>query len=127
MHGLTQEDSSLIGFVVACYFCDAIDSEELNRWAEHMIATREGYPDYMLDLLYFDEARFHIFRVIGFTPSEETSEKEDQAICGIAYLRGRPQADGPAIDVAFNALIESPAIKERFLPTFPFLEVPLER
>jgi hypothetical protein len=127
MNGLTQEDSSLIGFVVACYFCDAIDNNDLNKWAEYIIATRDSYPPYILDLLYFDEPRFHIYRTIGFTPSSVTNQKEDIALFGITYLRGRSHLDGPPQEVALAKLKTSVAIQKRFRDTFPFIEVPLER
>lgn len=127
MDGLTQEDSSLIGFVVACYFCDAIGTADLNRWAEHILATRDHYPDYILDLLEFNEARFHIYRVIGFSPSAAISRQEDEAIAGIAYLRGSKPMDGPPVEVALNRLKKMPAVRERFLSTFPFLDVPAGR
>ncbi len=127
MDGLAQEDSSLIGFVVACYFCNAIDNHDLNKWAEHIIATRDNYPLYMLDLLYFDEPRFHIYRAIGFNPSSVTSKADDIALFGIAYLRGHAHIDGPPHEVALSKLKKSAAIQKRFHDTFPFIEVPFER
>ncbi len=127
MDGLTQEDSSLIGFVVACYFRNAIDNNDLNKWAEHIIATRDNYPSYILDLLYFDEPGFHIYRTIGFNPSSVTSQAEDIALFGITYLRGRSHLDGPPQEAALAKLKNSAGIQKRFRDTFPFIEVSLER
>ena len=65
MRGLTREDSSLIGFVSCCYVRGVIDTEELNKWAEEIIASTSEYPTYIVDLLEFKEARFHVYKVIG--------------------------------------------------------------
>ena len=43
--GLTIEDSHTIGFVAARYFKDAIDTAELNKWAEHIMVSAESADD----------------------------------------------------------------------------------
>ena len=122
IEGLTRDDSSTIGFVVSCYFANAIDTAELRQWAEHVVVFGTEYPRYILDLLEFDEARFHIYRVLGFSPSSEFSKKASDALSGVAYARGREVFDGPPRHVALLALRRCPDIQSRFNSVFPFLE-----
>ena len=122
MDGLTRDDSSTIGFVVACYFANAIDTAELRQWAEHVIVFGTKYPTYIIDLLEFDEPRFHVYRVIGFTPSAGLTQREDDALSGIAYARGRDVHDGPSKHRALLALRSCPHVRSAFGSVFPFLE-----
>jgi hypothetical protein len=124
MDGLTQEDPSLIGFVLACYVRNTIGNEDLVKWAEHVISTREIYPPYLIDLLYFDEPRFHVCRVIGFVPHYVVSRKENLAIYGITYLRKRTHLDGPDRELALAELKKAEDIRGRFRDVFPFIELP---
>ena len=124
MTGLTKENCSTIGFVESCYLSDAINTAELNEWAEHIMISSSGYPDYIVDLCEFNGPRFHFYRVLGFTPSRELSETEDKAVSGITYLRGREVIDGPSKRVALRALSSCPHIMDEFNATFPFIRLP---
>lgn len=121
MEGLTRDDSSEIAFVVACYLANAIDTAELRRWAEHVVASRDAYPGYVIDLMDFEAPRFHVYRVLGFTPSGDFSEAESAAISGIAYARGRAVHDGPTREAASRALARRPEIGQEFARVFPFV------
>lgn len=123
MNGLTREDSSTIAFVVNCYFSDAINTDELQQWAFRVMESDESYPDYIAELLGFNAPRFHIYKVIGFSPSRSFTIREDEAICGIACLRGREVFDGPDKDQALNSLRNDQAILAEFQATFPFIQV----
>ncbi|AVP96790.1 hypothetical protein C7S18_06065 [Ahniella affigens] len=124
MKGLTREDSSTIGFVGACYLSNAVDTPELNEWAERIMIVGSGYPDYVVDLREFEAPRFHFYRVVGFTADRSLSDTESHAIYGIAYLRGREVVDCPSREVATAALSSCPHILEEFRATFPFLYSP---
>ncbi len=121
MDGLTFEDSQTIGFVVVCYFSNSIDTDELHAWAEHVLRTCDDYPPYILDLMEFDQARFHIFRTIGFNPESKLTRNQEIALYGIAYLRGREVYDGPPREKALAMLKRCPEVARRFRLTFPFL------
>lgn len=121
MEGLTRDDSSEIAFVVACYLANAIDTAELRRWAEHVVASRGAFPAYVLDLLDFDAPRFHVYRVLGFTPDRGLSGEESAAISGLAYARGRAVHDGPTREAASRALARRPEIGQEFARVFPFV------
>lgn len=121
MNGLTRDDSSVIGFVAASFFENAIDTAELRQWAEHVVASYSDYPDYIIDFLEFDEPRFHLYRVVGFTSDRELSETESLALSGIAYARGREVYDGPQRQEALDALRACRHVQAEFESTFPFL------
>lgn len=125
MEGLTKEDSSRIGFVVSALMTGAIDSPEVGGWAEHVLSTSLHYPPWIIDLLDFQEAAFHIYRVIGFAPSSCLTSSQDRALAGIALLRGR-EIDTTVVSVAAakRALISHPEILARFQAEFPSIVLP---
>lgn len=125
---LTKEDSTTIGFVVSCIFAGAIDTRELRAWADHVLVTFESYPAYIVDLSTFDEALFHIFRVIGFTPHSPLTETEEVALIGIAFLRGRDRFEPePSREQALAAVATHPRIVADFCQTYPFLNLNYDR
>lgn len=122
--GLTQEDEHTVGFVLSCYFTEAIDLAELRKWCEHVIITNEmqDIPQYMFDLVSIDSIG-EICSIIGFSPSG-VSWQEDEALYGIAFGRGRDVFDpplGPA--EAKRALQTRPDVLQRFRDVFPFIEL----
>ncbi len=121
---LTKHHSHTIGFVVSCLFHEAIDSGELNRWADHVIVTEEVYPHYIVDLTTFNSFLKEIFRIIGFTPDLSLTHDQKKALTGIAYLRGMasPYAQFSR-DTALKALNTHPEILDEFKKTFPFITV----
>jgi predicted aconitase len=121
-----MEDSRTIGFVEACFVCDAIDTTELNRWAEHVMisaASAGDYPLYVVHLSEFREPRFHFVKVVGFTSDRRFSDMEKEAISGIAVARGRELVDGPSKEMALAALRDCPHILAEYRATFPFIEI----
>lgn len=121
MEGLTLEDSATIGFVVSCYLCNAIDTPELRAWATHVLQESDDYPLYILDLMEFDGARFHIYRTIGFNADAGLTDRQDAALYGIAYLRGKDVHDAPSRSKALAMLDGCPEVAARFRSVFPFL------
>jgi|KBSMisStaDraftv2_1062788.scaffolds.fasta_scaffold1918469_2 hypothetical protein len=124
MSGLTRDDSSTIGFVLACYLAGAIDTAELQEWAEQVMATSEDYPGYIVDLREFSGPKAHVFRLVGFTPSPELTETDYFALSGIAFRRGVRQSDGPGEATARSALGQRPLILATFLRLFPDINLP---
>ncbi|TDP41003.1 hypothetical protein DFR75_101101 [Nocardia ignorata] len=122
--GLTQEDGRTIGFVLSCYFTQAIDLAELRKWCEYVIITNEmqDIPQYMFDLVSITSAG-EISSIIGFSVGGG-SRQEDNALYGIAFGRGRDVFDppfGPA--QAKRALHTRPGVLRRFRDVFPFIEL----
>jgi hypothetical protein len=119
---LTKEQSHTIGFVVTCLFHEAIDVNELNRWADHVITSEEDYPLYIVDLSVFNTYPKDIFKVIGFTPDLTLTRDQKKAMTGIAHLRGMasPYAQFSR-DTALKALETHPEILDEFKRTFPFI------
>lgn len=120
MEGLTREDSSRIGFVVSALMTGAIDSTEVGGWAQHVLSTSQHCPPWIIDLLDFQQAAFHIYRVIGFTPSSGLTPSQERALAGIALLRGR-EIDTAVVSsaAAKTALIAHPEMLARFHAEFP--------
>ena len=119
---LTKENSATIGFVVACLFAKAIDKDEMHAWADHIFATTDSCPSYLVDVSTFDEPLFHISRVIGFVPVSGLSDSEQVALVGIAFLRGRDQFEpAPTREQAVSALATHQHLVTRFRETFPFI------
>ena len=122
--GLTKENSTTIGFVVSCIFAGAIDKQELQQWADHVLVSTDSHPLYIVELSTFDETLFHIFRVIGFVPHCDLTDPEKVALVGIAFVRGREQFEPvPSRDQAMAALGAQPHVLARFRDTFPFISV----
>jgi hypothetical protein len=122
---LTKENSATIGFVVSSVFAGAIDRQELQAWGDHVLASTDSYPLYIIDLSTFDEALFHIYKVIGFAPCSGLTDAEGDALVGIAFVRGREQFEAvPSRDRALAALAKHPHVLTRFRETFPFIALP---
>lgn len=124
--GMTREDSGRIGFVLSALGCEAISMEELKRWCEELLRAHEvsELPDYVLELLEFEEGIAKVFKVVGFVPDSELTQQERNALFGIAVLRGAEPMDWPVKkDAALRALEATPGLKARFRAEFPFIEL----
>jgi len=87
-----------------------------------MRTSTESCPTYIVDLSTFDESLFHIYRVIGFTPSSGLTDSERIALVGIAFVRRRDRFEpDPIREQALAALGAQPHIVARFHTTFPFI------
>ncbi|HEV2454150.1 MAG TPA: hypothetical protein VGY98_07805 [Verrucomicrobiae bacterium] len=120
---LTKDNSTTIGFVVACLFAGAINKRELRTWTDHIFASTDSQPKYLIDLCTFDGLLSHIFGVIGFVPHCDLSESEKDALVGIAYVRGHSRFEPePTREQALSSLRRHPEVLARFRMTFPFIE-----
>jgi len=121
---LTKDNSTSIGFVVACIFAGAIDKQELRAWADHVLVSADSCPPYVMDLSTFDEEFYHIFKVIGFVPHCDLTSDEKNALVGIAFAREREQFEPvPSREQALAALAAHLSVLARFRDTFPFISV----
>lgn len=122
-------DDELIGFVSACLISGAINSKELNLWAEDVLAKNSlsDIPDYILDLISFNAPSFKIYKIIGFVPNAKDLPEGSLEFSGLAALRGRLSSNTD-VDIfqALSALHKRPDIVERFKQVFPFLDLPSE-
>ncbi|MFC7422147.1 hypothetical protein ACFQNF_20010 [Iodobacter arcticus] len=121
---ITKEKNKDIGFVIQCLFTSAISVDELKQWAAYVmeILPDNERPDYILDLLDFDQPIMNVFNVLGFVPSWECSDEEDLALYGIAIERGRPVYDVPGtIADAKEALLALPNVRMLYEKNFPFI------
>lgn len=124
--GLTIDDSTRIGLVIEAFGCEAISVTEVNRWCEELLRAHDlpELPDYVLELLEFDEKFAKVFRVVGFVPHSGLSQQETNALYGIALLRGVERLDWPVREeVARRALVAKPSVLERFRAEFPFISI----
>jgi hypothetical protein len=124
VQGLTRDDSSLIAFVEACFLANAISPAELRLWAEQVVVSTDVYPNYVIELADFDQPRFHIVKLLGFTPDRTWSHAESLALTGIAHARGREVPEGPGRDEALTYLGSCPHIRQEFERVFPFIALP---
>lgn len=127
MWKIYEENNSDLNFALACIYCQAISINEFKKWVDIVISSisLNEIPDYMFDLCDFDQPLFHITNVIGFSPSNDLSKKDELSVYGIAFLRGVDVYDPPAPkSKAIQSLKESPEIYKRFRKFFPFIEIP---
>ena len=112
-----KENSNDLGFVLSCFFSQAITMNEFKKWLDIVImdTPTNELPNYFFDLVDFNQANFHLTNVIGFSPSNE----------GIAYIRKvRPLIDmSVKEETALKALQNNPQILERFKKFFPFVQI----
>lgn len=123
---LTKDESSTIGFVVACLFSSAIDLNELKQWAVSIIERLDikDVPDYIFDLMDFDGPLLDVYKTIGFTPVWNRSDEEEAALYGIAIKRRKDVFDIPiSSESALQSLDNNPHIKDMFNLVFPFAAI----
>lgn len=122
MTGLSRDSSHRIGFVVAALMTGTIDCAEVRAWAEHVLATSDDYPSWIIDLIEFDGSPAHIYKIIGFAPSSGLSPGQYLALAGIALRRGRgidETVSNPS--AALSAMEKHPEVLERLLTEIPSL------
>lgn len=124
--GLTKDDSSTLGFVLASLFSGAICLAELREWATRTLLEFEPgtEPAYLVDLVDFADSLPSVYRVIGFTPWWPRSADEELALVGLAVERGgcsNAELGGATQELA--ALSRNPQILARFAEVFPFVAI----
>ncbi|CAI3791529.1 hypothetical protein GLGCALEP_00256 [Pseudomonas sp. MM221] len=111
----------VLGFVITCLFCGAINCEEFQSWSAQVLATDQA-PAFMNELMTFDEPLFKVFAVIGHVPHWPHVEAEEHALYGIAVCRGIEPFDMPVSpQEARQALVAEPGIEAVFRQVFDFI------
>ncbi|MDG2944688.1 hypothetical protein [Exercitatus varius] len=106
-----------LNFALGCLYCQCISLSEFKLWIEKVIrdTNSDNIPNYLFDLLDFNEPLFHMSNVIGFTVKNNLSEEDKLALYGIAYLRGVKIYDPPVTrNIALNYLENKPEISNKF-------------
>ena len=83
-----KDNSKDLGFALSCLFSQAITMDEFKQWLEIVLmdTPTDELPNYFFDLIDFNQAKFHLDTVIGFSPSNDLSRYEKYAVEGIAYI-----------------------------------------
>jgi hypothetical protein len=123
---LTKDDHETIGFVIACLAHSAIDIQDLQSWADHVLTSAESYPLYIVDLSTYEGHWTEIYEVIGFTPSARLTRSEEDALTGISLVRGHEQFEPVDHHRVLTALRTQPQLIARFRDTFPFIELRID-
>jgi hypothetical protein len=122
MKGLTLNDSERNDFVLECYVYGAIDRDELNRWAEHIMCTEAEYPTYIVDLYEFHDSKPRVQQVVGFGGGLGASDRRAvQALMQLAFDRHAVRNDNVAEKVLQSPTYASVETLARFNAAFPFL------
>ena len=119
-----KENSDDLGFVHACLFSQAISLSELKLWAESIVINSKECPNYIFDLIDFNEAIYKLTNVIGFVPSWHHDKDDEIALIGIAFKRGVEVYDASVSrNDALKVLERKIELLERFIETFPFIDI----
>lgn len=111
-----------LGLALDAAFTQAISFAELQQWAEMRVAELATPPDYLLELLSFDGTLAALASMLGDIAESDLSATEQQALAGIADLRGIARFEpSPSPAKAAKALQQSPQLLQRFCQQFPFI------
>ena len=119
-----RDDSFLIGFVRYATCSHAITLDEMKTWIYTLLKQHDDLPTYFFDILEIEHSS-DFYKIIEFPVDTGMTEKEGDALFGIAWKRGNlaPDADlNISRKKALKALAESPQLEKRFRETFPFIE-----
>ena len=126
MWKIYKENSTDLNFALGSIYCQAINITEFKMWVEKIIREMDldEIPNYFFDLTDL-QSLFHLIDIIGFVPENNLSKNQDNALTGIAFLRGIDVYDPPVSkEKALKALEKHPEIYQRFQHFFPFVELP---
>ncbi|HGO9212997.1 TPA: hypothetical protein ACLBIP_000349 [Neisseria meningitidis] len=121
-----KENSTDLNFAIGSIYCQAINLTEFEMWVEKIIreVDLDEIPNYFFDLIDF-QSLYDLIDIIGFVPENNLSKNQDNALTGIAFLRGIDVYDPPVSkEKALKALEKHPEIYQRFQHFFPFVELP---
>ncbi|HFC1327796.1 TPA: hypothetical protein ACFB8I_000884 [Neisseria gonorrhoeae] len=127
MWKIYKENSTDLNFAIGSIYCQAINLTEFKMWVEKIIreVDLDEIPNYFFDLIDF-QSLYDLIDIIGFVPENNLSKNQDNALTGIAFLRGIDVYDPPiSKEKALKALEKYPEIYHKFKRFFPFVELPL--
>ncbi|MDM1298312.1 hypothetical protein HXZ94_07330 [Empedobacter falsenii] len=123
MHQIIREDSEDLGFAVSCLWC-AISQEEFDQWLYMLIESypAEYLPTYIFELATEKYFLKDIYKIIGFVPDSNLTQKQQKALYGIAIKRDYSLGDiNYKEETVLKALNDCPEVMERFKKAFPFI------
>jgi hypothetical protein len=122
---MSKNDSSDIGFALACLIGGAIHFREFKEWLYFVIEHSDEPPNYVFDMLDVEFlVDFKPYRIMGFTPSGMLTTDEADAISGFRFLRGISDfEDRISRDDAIAKLRLLPDFDRRVKSFFPFLNL----
>ncbi|MBP7867409.1 MAG: hypothetical protein KA419_15865 [Acidobacteria bacterium] len=124
MKGFNRNDSSELGFAVACLFHGAITLNEFHRWVESVLVMSSEVSPLLVDLLDFNGPMTRIFKVIGFVPDWPFPIEAKAALLAIAYQRGTPPEDCKISSTEAEEIRNRfPQVETRFKEMFPFANI----
>ena len=126
MWKITKEQGQDLSFATYCLLSAAINSQEFKLWLEKVVLDipADNTPFYIFDLIDFEGEVADIYNILNFVPNTDLSKDQDDALTGIAFLRGIDIYDPPVSkEKALKALEKHPEIYQRFQHFFPFVEL----
>ncbi|MGT9758820.1 hypothetical protein ACVWQG_03140 [Neisseria meningitidis] len=123
---MTKEQGQDLSFATYCLLSAAINLQEFKLWLEKVLDMPiDNIPFYIFDLIDLKEGVEIIYNILDFVPNSDLSKDQDDALTGIAFLRGIDVYDPPVSkEKALKALKKHPEIYQRFQHFFPFVELP---
>lgn len=125
---LTRNNPGDLGFALSSLIFSAVTFTEFKQWIYHVIEHEDvdEIPSYFFEVLDIKEKFDFTLKsrqIIGFHPSWDGGDEEDDALCGICYKRFPDyRSDAASREDALAALARNPHIEERFRKTFPFID-----
>lgn len=126
MWKIDKNNSEDLNFALGCIYCQAINMGEFKTWLFNVIKDTpvESIPDYIFDLVDFNDSLFHITGVIGFVPHGDLMDEDVNSLYGIAFARGVDVYDSPVTKKnALKALKGNPRMLAEFKRFFPFIDL----
>ncbi|MBF1293707.1 hypothetical protein [Neisseria sicca] len=127
MWKITKEQGQDLSFATYCLLSAAINLQEFKLWLEKVVLDMpiDNIPFYIFDLIDLKGGVGDIYNILDFVPNSDLSKDQDDALTGIAFLRGIDVYDPPVSkEKALKALEKHPEIYQRFQHFFPFVELP---
>ena len=115
MWKIYKENSTDLNFAIGSIYCQAINLTEFKMWVEKIIreVDLDEIPNYFFDLIDF-QSLYDLIDIIGFVPENNLSKNQDNALTGIAFLRGIDVYDPPiSKEKALKALEKHPEIYQK--------------
>lgn len=97
MWKITKEQGQDLSFATYCLLSAAINSQEFKLWLEKVVLDipADNTPFYIFDLIDFEGEVADIYNILNFVPNTDLSKDQDDALTGIAFLRGIDIYDPP--------------------------------
>ncbi len=118
MWKITKEQGQDLSFATYCLLSAAINLQEFKLWLEKVVLDMpiDNIHFYIFDLIDLKEGVGDIYNILDFVPNSDLSKDQDDALTGIAFLRGIDVYDPPVSkEKALKALKKHPETFAKFL------------